>query len=101
MLLMDGENKMQQKMVFHRPYLWPVGRGGLVSPERVVAAGRWASAPIRRLAREAQAQGWLLDFTFGKACCWVIFLDTGHVVLASEPMPAVSMEEFEKVLEAV
>ena len=78
---------MTQKFIFKRPYLWPVGEGGMVVPNRVIAAGRWDSAPIRRLVRQAKEKGWLLDLTYGKACQWVLFLDSGHIVLASQPMP--------------
>jgi regulator of extracellular matrix RemA (YlzA/DUF370 family) len=69
------------------PYLWPVGRGGLVDPDRVIAAGRFDSAPIRRAVRQARQHGRLIDLTFGRACKWVLYLDTGHLVLATEPMP--------------
>ena len=63
--------------------LWPVGPGGLVAPGRVVAVGRWDSAPMRRAARKARAEGKLIDLTYGHACQWVIFLDSGHLALAT------------------
>lgn len=69
------------------PHLWPVGAGGLVATQRVVAVGRWSSAPIRRAARAARAENRLIDLTCGEACRWVIFLDTGQVALATEPAP--------------
>jgi regulator of extracellular matrix RemA (YlzA/DUF370 family) len=50
----------------------------------VVAAGRWDSAPIRRAARKAKSDGRLIDLTYGHACKWVLFLDSGHLVLATE-----------------
>lgn len=62
---------------------WPVGPGGMVAPERVIALGRWDSAPMRRAARKARAEGKLIDLTYGHACQWVIFLDSGHLVLAT------------------
>lgn len=64
-------------------WLSPAGPGGMVAPGRVVAAGRWDSAPIRRAARTAKAEGRLIDLTYGHACKWVLFLDSGHVVLAT------------------
>lgn len=76
-----------------RPFLWPVGEGGMVQPERVVAVGRWRSAPIRRAARQASNAGMLIDLTFGKACHWVLFLDSGHVALATEPMPVTAHDD--------
>lgn len=67
--------------------LWEAGLGGLVARERVVAAGRWASAPIRRAARRAKQEGKVIDLTYGRACHWVLFLDSGHVVLATNDLP--------------
>ncbi|MEW5939913.1 MAG: DUF370 domain-containing protein [Chloroflexota bacterium] len=60
-----------------------IGRGGSLAAKRVVAVGRWESAPIRRAARQARKEGRLIDLTFGKACRWVFFLDSGHVVLGT------------------
>lgn len=75
-----------------QPYLWPAGFGGLVNPDRIIASGRWESAPIRRAARRARQQGLLIDLTYGHAVCWVLFLDSGHVVLATEPMPVGTLD---------
>jgi len=83
---------MTQTHTTHQPYLWPVGQGGMVAPERVVAVGRWDSAPIRRAARKAKAEGKLIDLTFGKACLWVLFLDSGHLILACSPMPVATID---------
>jgi regulator of extracellular matrix RemA (YlzA/DUF370 family) len=77
------------------PYLWPVGDGGLVAPDRVVACGRWDSAPIRRAARHARSENRLIDCTFGHACQWVLFLDTGQLILATEPVPIASIDEIQ------
>lgn len=75
------------------PYLWPVGMAGLVAPERVLVAARWESAPIKRAARQAKAEGRLIDLTYGQACKWVLFLDSGHLVLACVPMPVTVMDD--------
>lgn len=75
------------------PYLWPVGIAGLIAPDRVIVAGRWDSAPIKRAVRRARDEGRLIDLTFGKACKWVIFLDSGHLVLATVPMPVAVLED--------
>jgi len=72
----------------------------MVTPERVVAVGRYDSAPIRRSVRLARSQGRLIDLTYGRACVWVIYLDSGHLALASEPMPVTAVpDEFYKYLE--
>lgn len=64
----------------------------MVAPERVIAIGRYDSAPVRRAARLADQQGRLINLTYGQACIWVIFLDSGHLALASEPMPVTAMD---------
>jgi regulator of extracellular matrix RemA (YlzA/DUF370 family) len=89
---MSGFAKQKQ---IRPPYLWPVGPAGLVAPERVLAAGRWESAPVRRAARNAKSEGRLIDLTFGRACKWVLFLDSGHLVLAAVPMPVAVLEDGE------
>lgn len=75
------------------PYLWPVGPAGLVAPDRVLAAGRWDSAPIKRIVRKAKSEGRLIDLTFGRACKWVMFLDSGHLVLTAVPMPVAVLDD--------
>lgn len=84
---------MKEKTWSKRPYLWPVGAGGMIAPERVVAVGRYDSAPIRRAARIAGQQGRLINLTYGHACIWVIFLDSGHLALASDPMPVAAVDD--------
>lgn len=69
------------------PDLWPVGPAGLVASDRVIVAGRWDSAPIKRAVRTARSKDLLIDLTFGQACKWVLFLDSGHLVLAAIPIP--------------
>lgn len=75
-----------------RPYLWPLGPGGMVQPDRIVATGSWKSAPIRRSARLAKAEGRLIDLTYGQATKWVLFLDSGHLVLTSAAMPVTAVD---------
>lgn len=87
---------MKSEMNYKKPYLWPVGEGGLVQPDRVVATGRWSSAPIRRAARQAKTEGRLIDLTYGKACKWAIFLDSGHIVLAAYPVPVTAVDSREE-----
>ncbi len=70
-----------------------IGPGGSVARQRVVAMGRWDSAPIRRAARLARKEGRLIDLTYGQACRWVFFLDSGHVVLGTQPVPHLNESE--------
>jgi len=60
-----------------------IGMGGSVARGRIVASGRFNSMPIRRVVHQARKDGRLIDLTFGRACKWVFFLDSGHVVLAA------------------
>jgi len=60
-----------------------LGQGGRIAAQRVVAVGRYASMPIRRAVRQARKEGRLIDLTFGRACHWVYFLDSGHLVLGA------------------
>lgn len=60
-----------------------IGPGGVVARRRIVASGRFDSAPIRRAVHQARKEGRLIDLTYGRACRWVFFLDSGHVVLAA------------------
>lgn len=61
-----------------------IGPAGSLALRRVVAVGRWDSAPIRRAVRQARKEGRLIDLTYGQACRWVYFLDSGHVVLGTQ-----------------
>ncbi len=83
-------NNQKKRLI---PYLWPVGTAGLIAPDRVIVAGSWSSAPIKRAARLAKSEGKLIDLTYGQKCQWVIFLDNGQIVLVSVPMPVATIEE--------
>ena len=61
-----------------------VGPGGRVHFKRIIAIGRWKSEPIRRASRNAKKDGLLIDLTYGYACRWVFFMDSGHVVLGTQ-----------------
>jgi len=71
---------------------WLAGAGGVVAAERIIAAARYDSAPIRRMVRKARGEGRLIDLTYGQAIRWVLFLDDDHVVLASKRLPVISDE---------
>lgn len=63
-----------------------IGLAGGLSVQRVIAVGRFESAPIRRAVRQARKEGRLIDLTYGRACRWVYFLDSGHVVLGTQSL---------------
>jgi regulator of extracellular matrix RemA (YlzA/DUF370 family) len=63
-----------------------IGLAGSLSRRRVIAVGRYDSAPIRRSVRQARKEGRLIDLTYGRACRWVYFLDSGHIVLGTQSL---------------
>jgi hypothetical protein len=58
----------------------PVGQGGAVASERIVAVARAESAPVQRAMRRAAKAGLLVDLTFGRRVRAVVFMDSGHLV---------------------
>lgn len=64
--------------------LLDIGPGGHIARQRIVAVARWDSAPIRRAVNHARKEGRLIDLTYGRACRWVFFLDSNHVVLGTK-----------------
>lgn len=60
-----------------------IAEGGWVAFNRVVAAGRWSSAPIRRAVARAKAENRLIDLSYNQPRYWVLFLDTGQVAVVS------------------
>ena len=66
--------------------LWLVSEGGWVASRRIIAVGRWDSMPIKRQARIAKEDNRCIDLTYGQACKYVIFLDSGYVVLSTQAL---------------
>ncbi|NLF78341.1 MAG: DUF370 domain-containing protein [Chloroflexi bacterium] len=57
-----------------------VGYGGLLDAERVVAAVRARSAPVKRLL-DAAGPDQIINLTYGYPRKSVVLLDTGHLAL--------------------
>lgn len=74
--------------------LLDAGPGGHIARRRIIAIARWDSAPVRRAVNQARKEGRLIDLTYGRACRWVIFLDSGHLALVSRS--DLVLEESEK-----
>lgn len=60
-----------------------IGFGNMVSMERVVAVVSPESAPIKRLIRESDDKGILINATYGRRTRAVIVTDSGHIVLSA------------------
>ncbi len=60
-----------------------IGFGNMVSAGRLVAIVSPESAPIKRVIREAEDKGTLINATYGRRTRAVIITDSGHVILSS------------------
>ena len=60
-----------------------VGFGNILAMNRVLAISAPNSAPTKRTIQEARNRGVLIDMTNGRRTKAVVFLDSGHVVLAA------------------
>ena len=60
-----------------------IGFGGIMMMNRVIAMAAPNSAPTKRRVQEAKSRGQLVDMTNGRRTKVVIFVDSGHVILAA------------------
>ena len=60
-----------------------IGFGNMVNADRVIAVVSPDSAPIKRIIREAEDKGNLINATYGRKTKAVIVTDSDHVVLSA------------------
>jgi regulator of extracellular matrix RemA (YlzA/DUF370 family) len=60
-----------------------IGFGNILVMSRVIAMAAPNSAPTKRTVQEAKARGQLIDMTNGRRTKVVIFIDSGHIILAA------------------
>lgn len=60
-----------------------IGFGNMVNAERVMAVVSPDSAPIKRIIREAEDRGSLINATYGRRTRAVLVMDSDHVVLSA------------------
>lgn len=60
-----------------------VGFGNMVAAERIISIVSPESAPIKRVIREAEDRGTLINATFGRKTRAVIAADSGHIILSA------------------
>ena len=60
-----------------------VGLGNMISANRAVAVVSPDSAPIKRLIREAEDRGMLVNATYGRRTRSVVVMDSKHVILSA------------------
>ena len=60
-----------------------IGFGNILAMNRVVAISSPNSAPTKRTIQDGKNKGLLIDMTSGRRTKAVIFIDSGHIVLAA------------------
>ena len=60
-----------------------IGFGNIVAMNRVIAMASPNSAPTKRTIQESRNKGQLIDMTNGRRTKVVIFIDSGHIILAA------------------
>lgn len=60
-----------------------IGFGNMVSANRLIAVISPESAPIKRIMRETEDKGMLVNATYGRRTRAVLVCDSGHVILSS------------------
>ena len=60
-----------------------IGFGNMVAANRLIAIVSPESAPIKRIMREADDKGLLINATYGRRTRAVIITDSDHVILSS------------------
>lgn len=60
-----------------------IGFSNILAMSRMIAIAPPGSAPIKRIIQESRNKGVLIDMTNGRKTKAVIFIDSGHVVLAA------------------
>ncbi|MCI8980098.1 MAG: DUF370 domain-containing protein [Clostridia bacterium] len=60
-----------------------IGFGNMVNADRVIAVVSPDSAPIKRIIREAEDRGNLINATYGRRTRAVIVTDSEHIVLSA------------------
>ena len=60
-----------------------VGFGNMVNAQRIIAVVSPESAPIKRIVREAEDKGLLVNATYGRRTRAVVVTDSEHIVLSA------------------
>ncbi len=60
-----------------------IGFGNMASAARIVAVVSPESAPIKRIIREAEDKGMMINATYGRRTRAVLITDSGHIILSA------------------
>lgn len=78
-----------------------IGFGNMVNADRVIAVVSPDSAPIKRIIREAEDKGSLINATYGRKTKAVIVTDSDHIVLSALQTETVASRMSESTNEEV
>lgn len=67
-----------------------IGFGNMISANRVIAVVSPESAPIKRVVREAEDKGLLVNATYGRRTRAVIVMDSEHIILSATQPETIS-----------
>lgn len=67
-----------------------IGFGNMIAADRVIAVVSPESAPIKRVIREAEDTGVLINATYGRRTRAVVAMDSGHIILSAMSPETVS-----------
>ncbi|MCD8390780.1 MAG: DUF370 domain-containing protein [Firmicutes bacterium] len=60
-----------------------IGFGNMVNSDKIIAVVSPESAPIKRIVREAEDRGMLVNATYGRKTRAVVVMDSEHIVLSA------------------
>lgn len=60
-----------------------IGFGNMVNSDKIIAVVSPESAPIKRIVREAEDRGLLVNATYGRKTRAVVVMDSEHIVLSA------------------
>jgi len=60
-----------------------IGFGNMVASGRIISIVSPESAPIKRIIREGEDRGILINATYGRRTRAVIITDSGHIILSA------------------
>ncbi len=60
-----------------------IGFGNMVAAGRIIAIVSPESAPIKRIMRESEDKGLLVNATYGRRTRAVLITDSGHIILSA------------------
>lgn len=60
-----------------------IGFGNMVAADRIIAIVSPESAPIKRIIRESEDKGLLVNATYGRRTRAVLVTDSGHTILSA------------------